>query len=298
MKIAVTGSTGLIGSALLPVLEAAGHSVTRLVRPGSRSRGVEWDPAAGRIDRAGLEGHDAIVHLAGENIGGLWTPARKRRIRASRVNGTQLIAETVAGLERKPAVLVSASAMGYYGNRPASEPADEAASRGNGFLSEVTAAWEAAAEPAAQAGIRVALPRFSLVLSGEGGSLAPMLPLFKLGLGGRIGSGRQIWSWIAIDDVARILRFILETPGLSGPINVAAPTPVSNAEFTETLGRVLHRPTLTAAPAFLLKAVAGQMAEELLLSGVRVVPRKLAEAGYVFQYPELSDALAHVLGRE
>lgn len=295
MRIAMTGSTGLIGGALLPALEAAGHQVTRIVRPGSRAQGITWDPAAGSIDRDALEGYHGVVHLAGESIAGLWTSAKKRRIRESREQGTRLLATTLAALREPPSVLVSASASGFYGNRPARESVAEDAPRGAGFLAEVVEAWERATEPAKSAGIRVVNTRFAPVLSARGGMLAALLPVFRAGLGGTLGSGQQIWNWVTIDDVVSAIQFVLANPQISGPVNVVAPLPVTNKAFTRTLGRVLRRPTIFAVPKFLLEAVAGQMAREMLLAGVRAVPRKLETAGYRFGYPELEAALKHVL---
>lgn len=298
MRIAITGSTGLIGSAVVPLLEARGHSITRLVRPGSTAAGVQWDPHRGHIDLEGLEGQDACVHLAGENLFGLWTPARKRRIRESRVKGTGLLATSLARLRRPPAVLVSASATGYYGKHPPNERVTETTARGSGFLAEVVDEWETATQPAADAGIRVALTRFGLVLSRKGGTLAVMAPLFRLGLGGHVASGKQVWSWVALDDVARAVVYALENAAVQGPVNVVAPQPVTNLAFTRTLGRVLRRPTIFWAPEFLLKTVAGEMADQVILSAARVVPEKLQAAGFDFQYPELEVALRHVLGNE
>ena len=297
MRIAMTGSSGLIGSAAKARLETAGHTVSPLVRPGSKRTGIALDPASDFVDLAGLEGHDAVVHLAGESIAGIWTRAKKRRIRESRVVGTRLIAMSLTKLRRPPGVLISASATGIYGDRPPAEMVDEHAGPGEGFLADVAEAWEAAAAPAGAAGIRVVHPRFGMVLSRNGGSLPLMLPIFRAGLGGRLGSGRQIWSWVAIDDVVGMLLHVLTESSTVGPVNVVAPLALTNLAFTHALGRVLHRPTVMAVPAVLLRRAAGQMAEELLLSGARVVPRKLQETGYAFQYPELMAALRHVLGR-
>jgi uncharacterized protein (TIGR01777 family) len=296
MKIAVTGSSGLIGSAVVRALTARGDEVVPLVRPGSQRKGIQWDPANGTIDKAALEGFDGVVHLAGESIAAVWTASRKRRILQSRVQGTSLLATSLAQLQRRPAVLVSASAIGYYGNHPAGEPVDESAPRGGGFLADVVEKWEAAAQPARDAGIRVVHPRFGLVLSKDGGALKAALPAFYVGIGGRLGSGKQIWSWVALDDVVGAILHVLDHP-LSGPVNVAAPNPVTNAEFTRILGEVLHRPTVIPAPEFLLKLVGGA-AEELVLFGVRVVPKKLMENGYRFRYPELRQALQAVLAGE
>ncbi|HET9441130.1 MAG TPA: TIGR01777 family oxidoreductase [Longimicrobiales bacterium] len=296
MRIGVTGSSGLIGSAIVRRLAARGDDVVRIVRPGSRSRGVYWDPNTGQIDRAALEGIDAILHLAGENIFSVWTPAQKRRILDSRVRGTGLIATTIAQLERPPRALVSASAIGYYGNRPGAEPIDEQAPKGAGFLADVVEAWEGAADPARAAGIRVAHPRMGLILAKKAGALMVAAPVFSLGLGGRIGSGKQYWSWVALADVVGSLLHLLDKP-VGGPVNVVAPNAVTNAEFTRVLAKVLHRPALFAAPEFLLRWIGGP-AEELVLSGARVVPRKLQESGYEFRYPELREALQAVLAGE
>lgn len=294
----MTGSTGLIGNALIPALERAGHSVTRMVRPGSRTAGVRWDPETGAIDLPGLEGHDAFIHLAGESIAGIWSKARKRRVMESREKGTRLLATSLGSLRTRPSILVSASAIGYYGDRPADAPVDETSTRGSGFLADVVEAWERATDPALETGIRVANARFGLILSAKGGALGPMVPVFKAGLGGKLGSGRQVFSWVAIDDVVKSLLFLLNEAQLAGPVNVVAPLPVTNLAFTRTMGRVLHRPTIFGVPASVLSLAGGQMAREMLLSGARVVPRKLQQAGYEFSYPELEVALQHVLGRQ
>lgn len=293
MRVAITGSSGLIGAATAQALAAAGHDIVRLIRPGSPGHGVRWDPSKGQIDAAALEGVDTVVHLAGESIASVWTASRKRRILESRVNGTSLLAATLAGLRRRPSALISASAIGYYGNRPDDKPIDEGAPKGIGFLADVAEQWEAAAQPAREAGIRVAHPRFGLVLSKDGGMLKPALPVFSFALGGRLGSGRQVWSWVVIDDVVGSVLHLLDHP-IAGPVNVTAPNAVTNAEFTNALGDVLHRPTVVAVPEFALK-LAGEAAEELVLFGARVVPRKLIESGYRFRYPELRQALQAVL---
>jgi uncharacterized protein len=296
MRVAVTGSSGLIGSAVTRALSKRGDEVIRMVRPASKSKGILWDPAAGQIDRNGLEGLDAVVHLAGESIAGLWTHSRKRRIMESRVRGTSLLARTLAELAAPPRVLVCASAFGYYGNRSPSEQVDESAGKGAGFLADVVEAWEAAARPASEAGIRVAHARFGLVLAKGGGALKFALPVFYAGLGGRLGSGRQIWSWVAMEDVVGSILHLIDTP-LSGPVNVTAPNPVSNAEFTKVLASVMHRPALLAVPEAFLK-LGGGMFEEMILSGGRIVPRKLLESGYQFQYSELRPALQAILAGE
>jgi len=301
MKVIVTGSNGLVGRALVGQLLAEGHEVTTLVRSGSRSTGEEgvrparWDPAAGGIDAAALEGHDAAVHLAGESIAeGRWDDEKKRRIRESRVKGTRLLAETLARLERKPAVLVSASATGFYGNRGDETLTEESAS-GDDFLSEVCREWEKATLPASQAGVRVVHLRFGIILSREGGALAKMLTPFKLGAGGRIGSGRQYWSWIDLADAVGIIRHAITDESLRGAVNAVAPGAVTNDVFTKTLGGVLGRPTLLSVPAFAARLAFGEMADALLLGGQRVEPRRLAESGYKFAHPDLESSLRHVL---
>jgi uncharacterized protein (TIGR01777 family) len=293
MRVAVTGSSGLIGSALVRALQRRGDEVTSLVRPSSGRSGVYWDPRTGQIDRAGLEGMDAVVHLAGENIFSPWTEKQKRRIRDSRVQGTALLATTLAQLQRPPQVLVSGSAVGFYGNRPPDQPIDETAGKGDGFLADVVAAWEAAAQPARDGGIRVTHPRLGLVLTKQGGALKTMLPVFYLGLGGRLGAGQQIWSWVTLADVVGSLIYLLDRP-IAGAVNVTAPNPVSNQEFTRTLARLLHRPAFMHVPASLLETIGGP-AEELILYGVRAVPRKLVESGYAFKHPDLGPALRSVL---
>jgi uncharacterized protein (TIGR01777 family) len=296
MKIIVTGGGGLVGSSLVPSLIGRGHEVTQLVRRASKGtsagvREVEWQPERGEIDAGALEGYDAAVHLAGENIaGGRWTDERKRRIRDSRVRGTELLAETLARLNSRPRVLVSASAIGYYGDR-GDEVLTEESAAGEGFLPEVCREWEGAAEPARAAGIRTAFMRFGLILSAEGGALAKMLPPFKLGVGGNVGGGKQFYSWVALADVVDVIHFALANEKLSGAVNVVAPGAVTNAEFTKTLGRVLSRPTFLPAPAFGLRLAFGEMADALLLASTRVEPARLRAAGYTFKYPQLEGAL-------
>jgi uncharacterized protein (TIGR01777 family) len=296
MHIVVTGASGLIGSALLPRLSADGHRVTRLVRsqPAPGEAAIRWDPEAGSLDAKSLEGIDAAVHLAGENIAARWTAEKKRRIRDSRVNGTRLLSDTLARLERPPQALVCASAIGYYGDR-GDELLSEESPPGRGFLAEVCQAWEAAADAARHKGIRVVHLRFGVVLSPAGGALAKMLPPFRLGLGGPLGSGRQYMSWIAIDDAVGAIQHALATEALQGPANAAAPNPVRNREFTRALARVLRRPALVPMPAFAARLLFGEMADELLLASARVQPAKLLATGYTFRYPELEGALRHLL---
>lgn len=295
MRIAVAGSSGFVGSALVPALVGAGHSVVRIVHGGraESARGdIAWDPTRGVLDAAALDGGgvDAVVNLAGESVDERWTADRKRRIRSSRVDGTSLLARTIAALPRRPTVFVSASAVGIYGNR-GSEAVDESSAPGSGFLPEVAVAWEAAASPARAAGIRTVHPRFGMILSPKGGALAKMLPPFRMGAGGKIASGAQYMSWIALDDVIGALQFALATPALSGPANFTAPNPVTNADFTHALGHALHRPTMATIPPFALKLAFGEMAEEVLIAGQRVYPRALERAGYVFRHPHLAEAL-------
>lgn len=299
MKLAVTGSRGLLGSALLPFLSAGGHAVARLVRgPGQAAAGFRWDPETGVVDAEAFAGVDAVVHLAGENIAeGRWTAAKKERIRSSRVRGTRTLAEALARLKSPPRVLVCASAIGFYGDR-GDAPLDETSSRGDGLLPEVCAAWEAAAAPAAAAGIRVVQLRFGIVLTPKGGALGKMLLPFRLGAGGRLGSGRQWFSWVALDDVLGAIHHAMGDETLRGPVNVTAPGAVTNAEFTRTLAHVLRRPALAPVPAFAARAVFGEMADALLLSSARVRPERLLASGFPFRYPELEGALRHLLGRD
>ena len=299
MLVAVSGSTGLVGSEVVASLSAAGHEVVRLVRrvPSLGEKAVRWDPAKGEVDAAGLEGLDAVVHLAGENIAsGRWNAARKAAIRGSRVNGTRLLCDALAGLARPPKTLVCASAIGYYGDRGADVLTEES-SPGAGFLAEVCREWEAASEPAARKGIRVVALRIGVVLSPNGGALSRMLPPFRAGLGGVIGNGRQYVSWVALDDLVGIVLHALQSGELRGPVNAVAPVPVTNRELTEALGKVLSRPTLFPVPAFALRLAVGEMADALLLSSARVVPSRLEATGYPFRFPELPAALRHMLGK-
>ena len=295
--IAVTGSTGLVGAALGARLAASGSSILRLVRQQNVNSLQElyWDPQTGFITPERLSGTAAVVHLAGESIAaGRWTDDRKQRIRSSRVDGTRTLATALARLEQPPRVLVCASAVGFYGDR-GDELLDESSPPGTGFLADVCREWEAAAAPAAEAGIRVVHARFGVVLSRNGGALRKMLLPFKLGIGGKVGSGRQYWSWIHQDDVIGAILHSIAHEELSGPVNVVGPHPATNAEFTQVLGRVLHRPTIFPLPAFAARLALGEMADELLLSSARVLPRKLQEAGYVFAHSDLDAALRHEL---
>lgn len=292
-RVAVTGATGLLGDALVPFLRTGGHEV-RTVGRGPRSD-VRWDPARRAIDEDSLRGCDAVVHLAGEPIAARWTPARRRAILASRVEGTRLIAETCASMEPRPEVLVCASAIGAYGDR-GDEWLDESSARGGDFLAEVVRAWEEAAEPARAAGIRVVHLRTGIVLSPAGGALQRMLTPFRLGVGGRLGAGRQWMSWVSREDVVGAVHFAIQERGVGGPVNVVAPEPVTNATFASTLGRVLHRPSLAPVPAFALRAMFGEMADGTILASQRVRPRALEAAGFRFLHPTLSSALRFELG--
>ncbi len=295
-RILVSGASGLIGSALVPALRQAGNVVTSLVRRAAGAGEIGWDPEASRLNRGELENFDAVIHLAGENIGARWTRERRRRIRESRVRGTCLLSEALAGLRQPPRTLVSVSAVGIYGSR-GDELLTEASSPGDpsDFLVSVCLDWEAAADPARAAGIRVAHPRFGVVLSPEGGALRRLLLPFRLGLGGRLGSGTQWMSWISIADVVGALRHIMVTETLAGPINVTAPEPLSNREFVGVLGRVLRRPTVLPVPAAALRLVFGEMADGTLLGSSRVLPERLLQSGYRFQHTGLESALSSLL---
>ena len=297
MNIAVTGSGGLVGSALVPLLTMGGHRVSRLVRKSPSGKDVPWDPAEGVRDLSRLEGVDAVIHLAGESIAaGRWTPHRKEEIRRSRVEGTRRLCESLARLSRRPKVLVSASAIGFYGDR-GGETLTEDSESGKDFLAEVCREWEAATEPASHAGIRVVHMRFGMILSPSGGALKKMLLPFRLGAGGRIGSGSQYVSWIAIDDAIGSIHHAVCTDSLKGAVNGVAPAPVTNAEFTRVLGQVLSRPAIFPLPAFAARIAFGEMADALLLAGARVMPTRLQASGYRFLYPEVEGALKHLLGR-
>jgi len=297
MNILVTGSTGMIGSALIEDLKSNGHRITRLVRSPlpSNEPAVQWNPDTGSLNASEIEGCEAAVHLAGESIaGGRWTAEKKKRIRDSRIKGTRLLSETLAKLAKPPQVLVCASAMGYYGDR-GDEILREQSAAGTGFLPEVCQQWETAADPARQKGIRVVHLRFGLVLSPKGGALAKMLLPFKLGAGGIIGDGKQFWSWISLNDVIGAIRHALTTASVEGPVNVVAPAAVTNHEFTKTLGRVLSRPTVFPMPAFVARLALGEMAEALLLSSARLEPARLLTTGYRFHHSELESALKDLL---
>jgi uncharacterized protein (TIGR01777 family) len=300
MNVLVSGSTGLVGTALIPALMAGGHEVIRLVRAKSRTPSKEiigWNPEAGYIDSAGIEGLDAVVHLAGEPIAsGRWNSAKKARIRDSRVQGTRLLCEALAHASRRPSVLLCASAIGFYGDR-GDEVLTEASAAGSGFLADVCREWEGATDLARQNGIRVVNLRFGVILSTAGGALAKMLTPFKMGVGGVIGSGRQYMSCISIDDCIGAIQHALAADHVSGPTNIVQPGPVTNHQFTKALGKVLGRPTIFPMPAFAARLAFGEMADQLLLASARVEPQKLVASGYQFGHPDLETALGHVLGR-
>jgi len=294
--IAVTGATGLIGSALVARLRAGGHLVRRLVRSAREAQAgdVPWNPEAGTLDPAALAGCDAIIHLAGAPVAQRWTASHKRDIRESRVQGTSLLAKAVAGMAVKPRVVLSGSAIGYYGDR-GDELLDERSAPGTGFLADVGKAWEAAADPIAQAGVRLVLLRTGIVLSPDGGALEKMLPPFRLGLGGPMGSGRQWMSWISLEDHLRAMEHALVTEGVRGAVNLVSPNPMTNASFATTLGRVLRRPALIPLPAVALELMFGEMAEATILAGQRVTPHVLSSTGFNCSEPTLEGALRSML---
>jgi uncharacterized protein len=296
MNILLTGSAGLIGSALGSFLTGNHHHVLKLVRRDQPGPGeIRWDPVSGTLDTQALEGVDAVVHLAGENISsGRWTAEKKRRIRESRIQGTRVLAQSISRLFDPPKVLVSISATGYYGNR-GDEVLDEEGDAGKGFLAELCREWETATQQAIMRGIRVVTPRLGMVLSAKGGALDLMLPVFRAGLGGRIGSGRQYMSWIAIDDVIGVINHAIFNESLHGPVNAVSPNPVTNQDFSHTLGRVLERPIRFALPSFAARLAFGEMANEVLLASTRVKPARLTSSGFKFQFPDLEGALRHIL---
>ena len=298
MRILVTGASGLIGRALVPFLTTKGHRLLRLVRSDAASGpdNVSWSPTTGTLDLAALRDLEAVIHLAGENIFGLWTARKKARIRDSRAKPTRLLCESLAQLSPPPRVFACASAVGYYGDRGA-EVLREESPPGNSFLAEVCREWEAATQVASDCGIRVVNLRFGIILTPAGGALATMLLPFRLGLGGRFGSGRQFMSWISLDDVLEVVRYAIATEALRGPVNVVAPNPVTNLEFTRTLGRVLSRPILFPVPAFAAHLALGEMADELLLASACAEPARLLATGFRFRFPELEGALRHLLSK-
>lgn len=297
MKIAITGSTGLVGNELIPLLVTGGHEVVRIVRSKPDPGDILWKPREKSIEADKLADVDAVVHLAGESIAsGRWSEAKKKRIYDSRIEGTKFLSETLAKLNSKPKTLICASAIGYYGNR-GDEILTEESSAGDDFLAGVCRDWEAAADPAREAGIRVCHSRFGVILSSKGGALKTMLPLFKWGVGGKVGSGDQYMSWVSLDDAVGSIVHALQTDDLAGPFNVTAPNPVTNKEFTKVLAKVLSRPAFLPAPAFGLRLMLGELADALLLGGQRVLPKQLEATGYQFRHTDLEDALRHLLGR-
>jgi uncharacterized protein len=300
MKILISGASGLMGAALRSVLRAEGHTTARLVRPGGHAPegDVRWDPSSAMIDTAAMEGADAVVHLSGASIAdGRWTPARKALLRSSRVDSTRLLVDALARLRQKPRVLVCASATGFYGDR-GDEVLTEASEPGTDFLALLARDWEAEAMRASAAGIRTVLLRFGVILDAHRGALPKMLLPFRFGAGGRIGNGRQWMPWIALDDAVGIAHAAIADERYSGAVNTVAPNPVRNAEFTRIVARVLHRPAIFAAPAFALRAVLGEMAQPLLLTSTRAIPKHLAELGYSFRFAELEGALRSILNRK
>lgn len=294
-KILISGAGGFIGTPLQKAFTDRGDSVVGLTRGESGDDAIHWDPSAGSIDTDRLSGFDAVVHLAGEPIAGLWTGKKKKAILESRRDGTRLLAESLAGLDVKPESFVSSSAIGIYGSR-GDEVLEEGSGTGEGFLAEVVSTWEESAEPAREAGIRVVNLRLGLVTAESGGMMGPMKPAFKAGVGGKLGSGEQWWSWVTLDDVIRAFLYAVDTTELAGPYNVVAPNPVSNAQFTKSLGKALHRPTFLPAPKFALKALAREMADEMLLASQRVDGSRLEAAGFTYADPELDPALARIFG--
>jgi uncharacterized protein (TIGR01777 family) len=300
MKVLISGASGLVGTALTESLQSEGHTVARFVRPGGAASAgdIRWDPSSGFVNANAMEAADAVVNLNGASIGGgRWTPARKNILRASRVDSTRFLVEALAGLKQKPRVFISASAIGYYGSR-GDEVLDESSAPGSGFLAEVCRDWEAEALRAQSSGIRTVVPRFGVILSEKGGALTQMLTPFKLGLGGRLGTGKQWMSWIALDDVVGVLRGALSNEQVSGPVNVVAPNPVQNSEFTRVLASVLHRPAIFPAPAFALRLALGEMADALLLSSQRVHSERPPTSTYAFRYENLKPALYAILAKK
>lgn len=300
MKILISGSSGLIGSKLIPFLQEKGHTITRIVREKNdlENDTVFWDAATKSGNPADLEGFDAVINLSGENVAsGRWNEAKKKAIRSSRVETTWSLCHALSERMMPPKVIISASAIGYYGNRGDILLTEESHA-GNGFLAEVCEEWEAATESAVARGIRTVIPRISTVLSLEGGALAKMIKPFKLGLGGRLGSGKQYMSWIVLEDLIRLFEKLITDDNFSGPVNAASPHPVTNDEFTKGLAKAVHRSAILPVPEFVLKLALGEMAEELLLSSTRVYPKKALDEGFDFLYPDLRTSLEYLLRRK
>ena len=298
LTVAISGASGLVGQQLAAFLTTGGHTVKRLVRSRPTGDGdVYWNHREGAIEADKLEGVDAVIHLAGENVFGLWTTAKKQRIYASRAQGTRLIADALAGLDDPPEVFLSASAVGYYGDHGTRVVTEDTSPHDSGFLGSVCEAWEAAAAPAASAGIRTAQLRIGVVLTPAGGALQLMLPAFRLGLGGRVGAPDQYFPWITLDDVIGAFYHALWTGDVEGPVNVTAPHPATMKSYAQTLASVLNRPAFLSVPSGLVQTLAGEMADEMLLKSARVVPEKLQDTGYEFLFPDLRDGLAHLLGK-
>jgi len=300
MKIAITGSTGLVGSALVEHFQKSGHSITRIVRPESTIQDSDttlaWDVESKNIETDKLEGHDVVINLSGANIAAQrWSPEYKKIIYSSRVDGTKFLCDTLSKLSKRPKLLFSASAVGFYGILDAEKEVDEYSIFGNDFLAKTCIDWEEATKPAEFAGIGVIHMRLGAVVSPRGGALAKMLPIFKLGLGGPLGSGKQIFSWIAVDEIPFIIEHLIDAKEMTGPVNLVSPEPVSNREFTKILGNVLQRPAFFPVPAFGVKFLFGEMAEALLLNGAKIIPKKLNESGYAFQYPLIEEVLKSCL---
>jgi uncharacterized protein len=294
--VAIAGASGFLGTALARHLSKEGYEVRRIGRASSRGADFHWDLDAGRLDPAALDGADVVVNLAGENVAQRWTRDHKRAILTSRLRSTEILAKTMAGVRTPPRVFLSTSAIGIYGSR-GNEALDETSTPGGGFLADVVQQWEKAATPAHDAGVRLVHPRLGLVMHPDGGVLAKLIPVFNVGGGGKIGKGDQWMSWVGMHDVLRALVFLMGTDTLSGPVNITAPNPATNAQFSHTLGEVLHRPALATVPEFAVKLMFGEMGEETLLSGQRVLPRRLLDANFRFEHPELAAALRHELGK-
>lgn len=298
MKVLISGAGGLVGTAIADALRMDGHTVGQFVRPGGTARAgdVRWDPASGTVDLAAMEGADTVICLSGASVGeGRWTAERKNVLRSSRVDLTRVLVDSLGRLKKKPRVFVAASAIGYYGNR-GDEILTEASTAGNDFIAQLARDWETETIRAEAVGIRTVILRFAVILSAKGGALARMVLPFKLGAGGRLGSGQQWMSWVGLEDVVEIVRAAISHEQMRGPVNVAAPGPVQNVEFTRVLARVLHRPAIFPAPAFALRIALGEMADALLLASQRVIPEKLRAAGYKFRYESLEGALREILG--